>query len=229
MVDKAAGGDIPTQCKFIKKEPEGTPEGTNAVYHYECTKNGKTRKFPMGASTGNRADTLLTMEFEDWNPKPSVGRRPTAGCFAKGTEILMADGTKLPVEKVSVGDIVVGGLVGTNQIEDVEVIGTDSHKVQSYMKISFSNGSSLSTSTSQPIFTTFGPVAAMYLKAKALPETATGKKLEKSSNAVLEVERIPQEIAVYSLSLGGAHTFFAGEGNINVSCDAGFPSYPIKD
>ena len=230
MIDKKAGDDIPSQCEFVKKEPNGTPEGTNAVYHYTCTKNGKTRKFPIPHSVGNRADTILTMEFEEWNPKPTVGRRPTAGgCLAKGTPILMADGSKVPIEEISVGDHIAGGLIGTDQIENVEVVRTDCHTDKSYMKIEFSGGSHLCTSISQPIFTTYGPVAAMYLKADSVPETASGEQLKKSSDVVSHIERVPLEIEVFSLTLGGAHTFFAGEGNFSVSCDGGFPTLPIKN
>ena len=155
---------------------------------------------PPGAPPG------FTVEVQTWT------------CFAAGTKVDMASGTKSNIEDVKVGDEVVSqSESGERSVSTVTALD---QPVREHMcKLDFSNGSTVKLTEEHPLMTTEGWKALDPNKTKnENPELKVGK-LETGDTVVRDdgTKAVLQNIScwsektqAYNLILGnGAHTYFA--------------------
>ncbi|KKL08136.1 hypothetical protein LCGC14_2578890, partial [marine sediment metagenome] len=113
-------------------------------------------------STGTKYIKYRIMDengaYSNWSPSKSIylssnGGGSGGGCVAKDTLILLPDGyTKIPVQKLNVGEYVLGYNVTSGETIPVLVTEIDVSKVSSILKIGHDKGSLRITPYNQPIW-----------------------------------------------------------------------------
>jgi len=102
-VSASAAGRIATREATIEKK--GYKPGDK---FYDDTQNMKNQKADYDNAKNTKAETTKTQKSQ--NPNLRAGAdNGGSGCFIKGTLVTMADGSKKPIEKVDLGDIVAEG------------------------------------------------------------------------------------------------------------------------
>lgn len=86
-------------------------------------------------------------------------------CLASGSMVLLSNGNYVPIEEVQSGQYVVGGLSG----ESRRVIATTATLNRRTIRVSFSNGSSITCTPDHPFLTPVGWVEAEKLHVYGLP------------------------------------------------------------
>jgi len=162
----------------------------------------------------------------------SVGPNGTIGsCFAAGTEIMLATGTTKTVEKLQIGDILLGSNGAKNKVLDIGVMPKEDRKIYSF------NGGDYFVTADHPFSTKAGGWAA--LDPKLAEEMHPGMKTDKldigtelmTHNGSLRVEKIDfkavKDSVVYNPQLDGSHDYYAD--GFLVHNNAPPPSFGIGD
>lgn len=128
------------------------------------------------------------------------------GCFLKGTRIKLADGRHMPIEKVKVGDKVLG--FGENQLQEAVVVETFSHpKVEGYFIVTTEDGQRLNATGVHPLFT-----GTEYKTVSDLKKGDTIVILKKSKlikTKITSIKLQQKSADVYDLEVGNVHNYFA--------------------
>ncbi len=102
-VSASAAGRIATREKTIEKK--GYKPGDK---FYDDTQNMKNQKADYDNAKNTKAEQTKTQKSQNPNLR-SGADNGDSGCFIKGTLVTMADGSKKPIEKIDLGDIVAEG------------------------------------------------------------------------------------------------------------------------
>jgi hypothetical protein len=160
-------------------------------------------------------------------PRPAVLNLPDPSrgfCFAAGTRIWMADGSRRPIERVRRGDRVLALDVVTREPRAEVVERTVAHPAVPVLALRFADGTLLRTTSGHPLFNGTSWVAAGTLSVgdtvlacvERIPAAVTPSgapapavpAVELRDHRVLAVMVEPEE-QVYDLSVSGTHTFVA--------------------
>ena len=112
-----------------------TPTRTGYTFNgWYTAASGGTKVGAAGASYTPNSDITL---YAQWTQESS------GGCVIEGTLITLADGTKLPVENIMPGDLLIVFNHETGKYEIAEVLFNDSEESSTYtfINLEFSNGS----------------------------------------------------------------------------------------
>lgn len=135
-------------------------------------------------------------------------------CFAAGTLILMADGTTLPIEDVSVGDWVFADDPEDDELPSAREV-TELHRTATYrlFRIAFGgdDGGVVEATGRHPFWTERGWIAAEELTRDDHLLDDKGRAVEIDSIAVES-----RDAPTFNLSVEGVHTYFVVAGNTPV-------------
>lgn len=126
-------------------------------------------------------------------------------CFVAGTSILYQDGTRRPIETVTVGDLVLArdehtGVIAPQRVEKLYV-----HRERQAFTLNFGAGE-IGTTAIHPFYTDSGWVHALDLRAGMDCYLSDGSRL-----TVRQVEHSSsQPQTVYNLQVANFHTYFVG-------------------
>lgn len=127
------------------------------------------------------------------------------GCFVAGTRVLMADGTQKPIEKVSVGDLVLSRHEKTGEVAAKSVRRTFIHHDKSTLVLQLGN-ELIETTREHPFYVEgkgFVPAGQLLLCNSIV--TRAGPAV-----ALSTIERTGTRKTVYNLEVEDFHTYFVG-------------------
>lgn len=146
-----------------------------------------------------------------------VNTLASANSFTAGTEVLMADGTRKPIEDVVVGDEVTATDPTTGRTAKREVTGTivgegDKHLVEVTIDTDGPRGNATEKITATEGHPFWSPSLNKWLKAG---ELKPGQWLQTGSGTWVQVAAVrawTQRAAVYNLTVDTAHTYYVAAG-----------------
>ncbi len=142
------------------------------------------------------------------------------GCFAKGTTVLMADGTEKLIEQIDLGDKVMGFNEGDDP-EPCEVIGRFAHRSKPVWRL---NGNTLVT----PMHRFFALIGTDGYGFWPLEEIPLGAKImvgDGSSVTVETIEDAGEQRDVFNLTVQRMHTYIANGYRVhNIKHNGGYIS-----
>ena len=176
----------------------------------------------------------------DYNYPPVL---PGPCCFLAGTRILMADGSEKSIEKIEIGDTVLGIVDEQNApVPVLELI----HKIrEGYFSIQFVNGHILNLTNDHPLLTRQGWKSIIPEATKrAYPDLEMAGKMEGgdeilradgSYESIFEIIYHAGAVQTHTLMVGGQHQFYAEGFRTHNACTQGYaeggsgvvpPGYP---
>lgn len=142
--------------------------------------------------------------------------RYSRGCFLEGTEILLSDGTKKPIEQIVSGDELLVYDEHTNSLQKAFNFHTKKYTTDKLITILLENGDSVKTTVNHPLLTTEGwaclepdsaekehGIKPILLQDNMKIITASGES---------QIKEITQEegtFNVYNIEVPYYHTYFA--------------------
>jgi hypothetical protein len=153
---------------------------------------------------GGPADSDQDTDRGDTGVDPG-GEIGGGACFAGGTDIVMGDGSRNPIEKIRPGDSVLASVGPTGETFPCVVKALLSYVVPSTVKITLSNGEKVETSPRHKVVTVAGPMRAAELRP--------GARLISPSGITARVDYADvksSSTAVHNLELDGADHYFVG-------------------
>ena len=128
-------------------------------------------------------------------------------CFTAGTSVAMADGSKKPIEKIEVGDLVFSRDEATGETQAKRVLQTFEHQVSETLVLHFRGGATVETTPNHPFYVDGkGFVPACQLGIGNSIITRAGP------SAVLDsIEYRYKVVTVYNFEVEGFHTYFVGQ------------------
>jgi hypothetical protein len=133
------------------------------------------------------------------------GGGPT-GCFVEGTEVLMADMTQKPIEKISVDDVVLSrhektGLMAGRRVSKVFV-----HEVNSVLNFTLLSGETIGTTEAHR----FALGAGNFSPARSI-DVGARLSTEASTTELLGREIVRSRTKVYNFTVEEFNTYFVGK------------------
>ena len=126
------------------------------------------------------------------------------GCFAKGTSVLMSDGTEKPIEQIQLGDMVMGFSEGDDP-EPCEVIGRFAHRSKPVWRL---NGNTLVT-PGHRFFAMIGTNGYGFWPLEEIPLGARIMAGDGSSVVVETIEDAGEQRDVFNITVQRMHTYIA--------------------
>ncbi len=158
------------------------------------------------AAAGDNAAVGGQAYFDDASLSITSGNKPRRCCFVKGTKIKLANGRQISIEKVKVGDKVLGFKDG--QSVEAKVLETFSHpKEKGYFIIRTESGKKIEVTTVHPISTPEGYKSVEELKAGDSIHVLKEGKLTVAKVSALIFQDKARD--VYNLEVAGVHNYFA--------------------
>jgi hypothetical protein len=141
------------------------------------------------------------------NPDVPDDEHPDDGCFAEGTVVALADSRYVPIERISVGDVVASREESSLKNCAGGVTRTWKHHQQRTVDIRLDTGERLRTTAPHRFFTLGrGIVPASELSVGDRLRTLAGSLRE-----IVAIEPGPSSMTVYNLTVAGSHTYFVGD------------------
>jgi|GEM_PF-1503414 len=167
---------------------------------------------PWGATATTEYNYVLSANGQ-YYVISSVGPNGAIGsCLAAGTKVLLADGKTKMVEKLLVGDILLGLNGAKNKVLDVGVMPKQDRKIYSF------NGGDYFVTADHPFSTKTGWAA---IDPKLAQEMHSGMKVEKldvgselvTRTGIVHIDKIDfkafKDSVVYNPQLDGSHDYYA--------------------
>ncbi len=126
------------------------------------------------------------------------------GCFAKGTAVLMADGSEKPIEQLQLGDMVMGFNEGDDP-EPCEVIGRFAHRSKPVWRL---NGNTMVT-PGHRFFAMIGTNGYGFWPLEEIPLGARIMAGDGSSVVVETIEDAGEQRDVFNITVQRMHTYIA--------------------
>ena len=172
----------------------------------------------VGDVAGQSAEKLFGWrECYDWNQTLMsgglgglTGGVSAAGwlCFARGTRVLMADGTTKPIEEVKAGDQVLSRDESSGKTEAKKVKQTFKRQADATLVLHFSNGERIETTKEHPFYVEhkgFTPAGELGIGTSIV--TRAGPSV-----TLVKVEVKNAATTVYNFEVEDAHSYFVGQG-----------------
>ena len=135
------------------------------------------------------------------------GEGDGGGCFVAGTPVLLADGRRVPIETVQIGDLLASRSASRDPLQPQPATELFTHHVKDTLLLHLSNGSTLHTTRQHRFFVPdLGFVPAGRLTPGAILLTHDGLSL-----SVLGSSPQLGPAIVYNLEIATHHTFFVGD------------------
>jgi hypothetical protein len=140
------------------------------------------------------------------------------GCFVLGTPVRLPKGVDVPIETVNVGDKVLSYNTALGTFVEAEVEELRRPKSKNLVRISFIDGTGITTTADHPFYTgemwvAVNPGAASRHVGGDVSPMRSGTQILSTSGrrTVREIApyEMPEEVPLYNLKIGGTHTYIA--------------------
>lgn len=172
------------------------------------------------ASEETAAETVQTAAISDTVSEGSGAGLTCPASFAAGTAVLMADGSRKPIERVQVGDQVEAKDPVTGELRTERVDATFDHKNREGWVAIHIGGDVIQVTDEHPFW-----VASLHRFVPA-GQLKRGDELELPNGAGVRVESVASFATLrdhYNLTVHELHTYFAGSPGVLVhNCGEGF-------
>ena len=135
---------------------------------------------------------------------------PTDSCFAEGTMVAIPDRGRVPIEHVSVGDLVTSREESSREQGGRRVTRTWKHLGQETVDVILDSGERVRTTSAHRFFTLDrGIISAGELQVDDRLHTLTGLP-----RMIVKIEPGPAGSTVYNLTVEGLHTYFVADAGL---------------
>ncbi len=135
------------------------------------------------------------------------GNSGGGACFLGGTPVVLADGTRLPIEQIPLGTLVVAQDPDSGDVSAQPATRTFTHHVRSTLLLHLSDGTTLHTTRQHRFFVPeHGFLAAGRLSPGMSVVTLSNQYLTILGSTPVEIDA-----TVYNLEIAHAHTYFVGQ------------------
>ena len=152
--------------------------------------------------TGHKAATGLRVYFNAANRDSRFDVGLFEGCFAAGTKVIMADGSRKPIESLAVGDEVRSYDFKTDKVVTSRVSKLYRKQVPGYMVLN----DGLKVTATHP----FATGSDTWKQAGLLK--VGDKVIGNSFTEITKVEKVANPTEVFNLSVDGTRTFYVTDG-----------------
>ena len=198
----SAGGGIAVYDSTSVDNPASVlVEGTHLINNIASNKPSSNSMFHYNS------DTRIT----DCSFRQDSGADDSGGntCFLKGTQILLADGTNKSIEKLNVGEIVLG-IDENKNIVQAPITETFVHKETSgYLVIKTEDKNKIRATTNHPIHKGNEFVEAGTLKVGDLISILDEKTNQLKETKIIKIKKRPWSRTVYNIEVDEIHTYIA--------------------
>jgi DNA polymerase III gamma/tau subunit len=199
LLKKATQAELHSHV-FLLSGPSGCGKTTLArILSREFGCDPQMGIMEINAAESRGIDTIRQLESVTQTPPFSLDNGATQGraiildeCFTAGTPVTLADGSKKPIEKIRVGDVV-RNLTGTGK---VECLFSKQVSADRLLTIKFDNGQEVSCTKDHLFWTEAGWVKAAELKKGLLclsPGDSKEPQQPEKTNGVGVTEVVPYE------------------------------------
>ena len=152
--------------------------------------------------------------------EPDPPSNPPRSCFLAGTNIMLANGTQIPIEAVKVGDLIMSYDFDNSTWSPSSVLELEAPMRNDYYKVELKNGTTLRMTNEHPVYTRGGWASIIPDETKEdsgmnVHELKVGDELLTSTNTWIEVVNItnvPGQVQTYNLKrVDRYNNFFADD------------------
>jgi len=130
-------------------------------------------------------------------------------CLVKGTPVIMADGTIIPIEQIKEGDRIRTYRIVDKEIAEGKVTWVQKPKwVNAYLKIKAEDGTELKITKEHPVFIMTNDNFGKFINAG---EVKVGQKFLNKDNklvAITGIEKVEKKVEVYNFTVDKYHNYF---------------------
>jgi hypothetical protein len=182
----------------------------------------------VAAASESEGATATASQSED----SSVTAGETCNSFTSGTEVLLADGTKVPIEDVKLGDTVTAtdsstGQTGPHKVDALIRHDTDQKLVEVTVlgaaPLGIARAETITATDHHPFFVTED--GGKWVNAGELVAGEHLRSPDGSTRVITGLHQRSAHIRVFNLTIDGVHTYYVGDDPILVHNSGACPTF----